>query len=35
MNLTELLNPAVEAHNMFKATDKDIYQAVMDGKAAL
>ena len=34
MNLTELLNPAVEAHNMFEATDEDIYQAVMDGKAA-
>ena len=41
MNITELLNPAVEAHNMFDATDQDIFNAVMEvnrvkeGSAAL
>ncbi|KAF8524109.1 hypothetical protein BU17DRAFT_85202 [Hysterangium stoloniferum] len=35
MNVTELLNPADEMHNIFDATDKDIYQAVMDAKAAM
>ena len=32
MNITELLNPAVEAHNMFDATDQDIFDAVMEAK---
>ncbi|KAI6043905.1 hypothetical protein EDC04DRAFT_3087724 [Pisolithus marmoratus] len=30
MVLTELFNPAVEAHDMFDATDKDIFEAVME-----
>lgn len=34
MDLAELLNPATEMHNTFEATDRDIYQAVMDAKAA-
>ena len=34
MDLAELLNPAAETHNTFEATDRDIYQAVMDAKAA-
>ncbi|KAF8559500.1 hypothetical protein OG21DRAFT_1502741 [Imleria badia] len=34
MNIDELLNPAVEAHQIFDATDEDIYQAVMDAKKA-
>ncbi|KAF9220445.1 hypothetical protein BS17DRAFT_787439 [Gyrodon lividus] len=34
MDLAELLNPAAETHNIFEATDEDIYQAVMDAKAA-
>ena len=33
MDLAELLNPAAEMHNIFEATDRDIYQAVMDAKA--
>ena len=32
MNLTELLNPASEAHDVFDVTDHDIYTAVMDAK---
>ncbi|KIK80404.1 hypothetical protein PAXRUDRAFT_15820 [Paxillus rubicundulus Ve08.2h10] len=32
MDITELLNPAAEAHNVFGATNEDIYQAVMDAK---
>ena len=32
MNITELLNPAVEAHNMFDATDQDIFDVVMEVK---
>ncbi|KIK76975.1 hypothetical protein PAXRUDRAFT_168231 [Paxillus rubicundulus Ve08.2h10] len=34
MDLAELLNPAAKTHNVFNSTDKDIYQAVMDAKAA-
>ena len=34
MDLAELLNPAVEAHNVFDASDEDIYQVVMDAKGA-
>ena len=34
MDLAELLNPAVEAHDLFEATDEDIFQAVMDAKMA-
>jgi hypothetical protein len=35
MDLNEILNPAVESdHNIFDATDKDIYHAVMDPKEA-
>ena len=33
-DLAELLNPAVEAHNVFDASDEDIYQAVMEAKGA-
>ena len=32
MNITELLNPAVEAHNMFDTTDQDIFNVVMEVK---
>ena len=33
MDLNEILNPAVESdHNIFDATDEDIYRAVMDAK---
>ena len=31
-DLAKLLNPAAEAHNVFDASDEDIYQAVMDVK---
>ncbi|KIK78254.1 hypothetical protein PAXRUDRAFT_16967 [Paxillus rubicundulus Ve08.2h10] len=34
MDVTELLNPTAEAHNVFNATDEDIYQVVMDAKKA-
>ncbi|KAI6013681.1 hypothetical protein BKA83DRAFT_4062974 [Pisolithus microcarpus] len=34
MNITELLNPAAESHNIFDATDMDIYNAVMDAQRA-
>ncbi|KIK21674.1 hypothetical protein PISMIDRAFT_12163 [Pisolithus microcarpus 441] len=34
MALTELLNPAMETHNMYKASDKDIFTVVMDAKKA-
>ncbi|KAF8551878.1 hypothetical protein OG21DRAFT_1512181 [Imleria badia] len=34
MTTSELLNPAIEAHQIFDATDEDIYQAVMDAKKA-
>ena len=34
MSLAELLNPAVESHNLFEATDEDIFRAVMDAKTA-
>ena len=30
----ELLNPIEETHHIFQATDKDIYDAVMNAKAA-
>ncbi|KAI6100054.1 hypothetical protein EDD16DRAFT_1483007 [Pisolithus croceorrhizus] len=33
MNLAEILNPAAEMHNIFEATDKDIFEAVMGVKA--
>ena len=33
-DLAELLNPTAEAHNVFDASDKDIYQAVMEAKGA-
>ncbi|KAG6377548.1 hypothetical protein JVT61DRAFT_15363 [Boletus reticuloceps] len=32
MTISELLNLAIEAHNIFDATDEDIYEAVMDVK---
>ncbi|KAI6100482.1 hypothetical protein EDD16DRAFT_1481329, partial [Pisolithus croceorrhizus] len=32
MNLAEILNPAAETHNIFEATDEDIFEAVMDVK---
>ncbi|KAF9232126.1 hypothetical protein BU15DRAFT_55368 [Melanogaster broomeanus] len=32
MDITELLNPVVEAHNIFEATDEDIFKSVMDAK---
>jgi hypothetical protein len=32
MDITELLNPAVESHNLFDATDKDIFDSVMGAK---
>ncbi|KIK79619.1 hypothetical protein PAXRUDRAFT_160876 [Paxillus rubicundulus Ve08.2h10] len=32
MDISELLNPTVEAHHTFDATDKDIYEAVMEAK---
>ena len=32
MNITELLNPAVKAHNMFDTTDQDIFDVVMEVK---
>ena len=34
MDISELLNPAVEAHQLFEATDQDIYEAVMEAKEA-
>lgn len=34
MNLAEILNPAVEMHDIFEATDEDIFEAVMGAKAA-
>ncbi|KAI6017369.1 hypothetical protein BKA83DRAFT_4059216, partial [Pisolithus microcarpus] len=34
MALTELLNLAMETHNMYEASDKDIFTAVMDVKKA-
>ncbi|KIO10228.1 hypothetical protein M404DRAFT_129242 [Pisolithus tinctorius Marx 270] len=34
MDINALLNPAVEAHQAFEATDEDIYEAVMDAKRA-
>ncbi|KAI6151408.1 hypothetical protein EDD17DRAFT_1491465 [Pisolithus thermaeus] len=34
MNITELLNPAAESHNIFEATDVDIYNAVMEAQKA-
>ncbi|KAI6011138.1 hypothetical protein EDC04DRAFT_3145852 [Pisolithus marmoratus] len=30
MDFTELFNPAIEAHDMFDVTDKDIFEAVME-----
>ncbi|KAH0833950.1 hypothetical protein J3R83DRAFT_11150 [Lanmaoa asiatica] len=30
MDLSEILNPTGEAHNLFKATDEEIFDAVMD-----
>ncbi|KAI6098915.1 hypothetical protein EDD16DRAFT_1479918 [Pisolithus croceorrhizus] len=32
MDITELLNPPTEAHNIFDAMDTDIYSAVMEAK---
>ena len=32
MDLAELLNPAIEAHDMFDAMEKDIFDAVMEAK---
>ena len=32
MSITELLNPADEAHNMLDATDQDIFDVVMEAK---
>ena len=32
MDLAELLNPAIESHDMFDATDKDIFDSVMEVK---
>ncbi|KAI6120138.1 hypothetical protein EDD16DRAFT_1479251 [Pisolithus croceorrhizus] len=32
MALTELLNLAMETHNMYEASDEDIFTAVMDAK---
>jgi len=32
MSLAELLNPVIEAHNLFDATDQDIYNVVMEVK---
>ncbi|KAH7890276.1 hypothetical protein F5I97DRAFT_1971611 [Phlebopus sp. FC_14] len=32
MNITELLNPVIEMHNMFDATDEDIVESMMDAK---
>lgn len=34
MDIAEFLDPAMEAHDFFEATDEDIYEAVMDAKAA-
>jgi hypothetical protein len=34
MDINEILNPATETHNIFEATDDDIFQTVMDAKAA-
>ncbi|KAF8551871.1 hypothetical protein OG21DRAFT_1512171, partial [Imleria badia] len=34
MNISELLNPAIKAHQIFDAMDENIYQAVMDVKKA-
>ncbi|KAF9228943.1 hypothetical protein BS17DRAFT_805636 [Gyrodon lividus] len=34
MDVAELLNPTAETYNIFDATDDNIYQAVMDAKAA-
>ncbi|KAF8556593.1 hypothetical protein OG21DRAFT_1459019 [Imleria badia] len=34
MDVTELLNPAAETHNIFDATDEDICEAMMDAKMA-
>ena len=34
MNITELFNPVVESSHVFDAGNKDIFQAVMDTKAA-
>ena len=33
MDLEELLNSATERHNVFDATDEDIFHSVMDAKA--
>ena len=34
MTIEELLNSIEETHHMFQAMDQDIYNAVMDAKAA-
>ena len=34
MTIEELLNLIEETHHIFQATDEDIYDAVMDAKAA-
>jgi hypothetical protein len=34
MDVAELLNPAVETHNIFDKSDEDIFGAVMDPKTA-
>jgi hypothetical protein len=33
MSISELLNPDTETHNIFKATDEDIFQSVMNAHA--
>jgi hypothetical protein len=32
MDIAELLNPAVESHNLFDATDEDIFNSVIEAK---
>ncbi|KIM62600.1 hypothetical protein SCLCIDRAFT_61823, partial [Scleroderma citrinum Foug A] len=32
LRIAELLNPAVKAHNLFNATDQDIFDVVMEAK---
>ncbi|KAF8448756.1 hypothetical protein L210DRAFT_3523052 [Boletus edulis BED1] len=34
MDISELLNPAAESHDIFSASDKDIHDAVMEAKRA-
>ena len=32
MDITELLNPAIETNNIFRATDEDIYNSMMEAR---